>query len=296
MEEPCVDVQAPNPHGLFVLFDRNDVAHGAQDVNYRLFNQHYNGFATFQSHRYTNAVQTYIWPEDVTNDIGLDLPLRSHSDLISHGRSVGLKSLFDCVPELQGEEDWWWELSRRCRLNDQNSNGLPKDSATTLGGKQDCFLGMGEKASSLAFESWFDAVRYQIAHNLFRMGIFGGQAENFLDKVRMVYARREPYRYSSVYTEVEGVPVLYLGDSAGSTDFKKGMSCGRGLICAAKLAISTMHHFAIQQKSIAQADLRCAFQIGGMEYQQDWNSMEMKSEWRDDFDPSYKYCRLGRIC
>jgi len=98
------------------------------------------------------------------------------------------------------------------------------------------------------------------------------------------------------YRSGEAVPGSLLGLPSCTAHFKKGMSCGRGLICAAKVAISTMHHFAIQQKSIAQADLRCAFQFGGMEYQQDWNSMEMKSEWRDDFDPSYKYCRLGRIC
>merc|ERR1719502_1689105 len=127
---------------------------------------------------------------------------------------------------------------------------------------------MGEKASSPAFTAWFDAVRYQISLNLYKMGIFGSCAENFLRKVRLCYARREPYRYNNVYTEVEHVPVLYLGDSAGSTDFKKGLSCGRGLLCASQLAFDTMgtisHHLASTQRS----DLKDAFRQGGMRYQQ----------------------------
>merc|ERR1712232_117130 len=120
-------------------------------------------------------------------------------------------------------------------------SGVPAEATCSLEwrggfpGYQSMLPGTREKASSPAFEAWFDAVRYQVSLNLYKMGIFGSCAETFLHKVRLCYARREPYRYNSVYTEVEAVPVIYVGDSAGSTDFKKGLSCGRGLLCACQL-------------------------------------------------------------
>merc|ERR1719253_146654 len=127
------------------------------------------------------------------------------------------------------------------------------------------------------------------------MGIFGSHAENFLHKVRFCYARREPYRYDSVYTEVEGVPLFFLGDSAGSTDFKKGLSCGRGLLCSADMALDTINNLLDQLKSSGSSDLKRAFQYSGARYQQRWSSAEMLAEWRDDFDPTSKYLLAGRL-
>lgn len=153
---------------------------------------------------------------------------------------------------------------------------------------------MGEKARSPAFEAWFDAVRYQVSLNLYKMGIVGTRAENFLHKIRLCYARRQPYRYDGVYTEVECVPVIYLGDSSGSTDFKKGLSCGRGLMCAWQLALDTMDA-VLQQLHIAKcANLRSAMQQGAELYQQRWRSAEMIAEWRSDFDATFKYLQAGR--
>ena len=62
----------------------------------------------------------------------------------------------------------------------------------------------------------FHSVASKISLNLHKMGIIGTHAERFLHKIRLCCAQRQPYRYDGVYTEVEGVPVVYLGDSAGS--------------------------------------------------------------------------------
>jgi hypothetical protein len=157
------------------------------------------------------------------------------------------------------------------------------------------YAGKGAKASSAAFEAWFDAVRFQISLNLYKMGIFGSHAENFLSKVRLCYGRRQPYRYESVYTQVEGIPVIYLGDSAGSTDFKQGLSCGRGLLCAVELAFGTLVHLADQMRLIQnQISWKAACQCGAQRYQQIWSSPEMVSEWREDYDASWKYLQNGR--
>lgn len=298
-EDPVVAMDVPCENGLFVLFDRHDVTDGAQDPEYQLFNQRGNGFAVFQSHRLSNSVQVYVWPEHATNNTGHHL-IQTEADLIKNGKSFGLRALFDCVTRFQGQENWWWEVSRRCHLQDENGGAVPEELACTLEWRQGlrswrkCYPQMGEKASSATFEAWFDAVRYQISLNMYKMGIFGSRVENFLHKVRLCYARRQSYRYNTVYTEVENVPVIYLGDSAGSTDFKKGLSCGRGLLCASQLAFDTMHVVLQQLGSAGRSDLKAAFRGSGVRYQQQWGSPEMVSEWRDDFDSTYKYLQAGR--
>jgi len=294
-----LDMDAPSEHGLFLLFERTDVVEGDRDADHQLFNQRGNGFTVFQSHKLTNAVQVYIWPEDATNDIGHPSVPTTQDDLIQNGKAFGLRALFDCVPHLQGAEKWWWELSRRCRLQGENGRPVPRESRCTLdwrsgrpGSQQHPRI--GEKACSPAFEAWFDAVRYQISLNMFKMGIFGTHAENFLHKVHLCYARREPYRYNNVYTEVEGVPVIYLGDSAGSTDFKKGLSCGRGLLCASQLAFDSLDSVVRQLQSTGRVNLKSAVHYGAERYQAQWKSTEMVSEWRYDFDATYKYLQVGR--
>lgn len=299
-EAPMVAMDVPDENGLFLLFDRQDVVDGVRDSEYLLFNQHASGIAVCQSHRLSNAVQVYIWPEHATNDTGCSMLPTSHEDLINNGKSFGLRALFDCVTKLQGQENWWWEISRRCHLMDENGFEVPKEAACTLEwragvpGYRQSYPQTGQKASSAAFEAWFDAIRYQVSLNMYKMGIFGSHAENFLHKVRVCYARRQSYRYNSVYTEVENVPVIFLGDSAGSTDFKKGLSCGRGLLCASQMAIDTMDAVLRQLLAAGQADLKTACQCGGQRYQQQWDSTEMVSEWRDDFDATYKYLQAGR--
>mmetsp|Transcript_45512 Transcript_45512/g.126311 ORF Transcript_45512/g.126311 Transcript_45512/m.126311 type:complete len:529 (-) Transcript_45512:534-2120(-) len=287
-EKPLTGFEVACPHGLFVVFDRSDVARGEQDLNFRQFNERINGFNVFQSHRLSNRVQTYIWPEDTNNDTGLSVTPTTHEQLISSGHSFGLRALFQCVGALQGSEDWWWELSRRCRLQGENGS-VPMESRCTLEwrsghpGYRRSYARAGEKASSAAFEAWFDGVRYQISLNMFRMGIFGSRAEDFLGKVQFCYAKREPYYYNSVYGEVQGVPVIYLGDSAGSTDFKKGLSCGRGLFCASQLAFDTAEAVVLQAVATGAASLRKAFQESARLYQLRWNSPEMKAEWGNHF-------------
>lgn len=299
-EQPTTNLHAPSENGLFLLFHRSDVAVGERDSSYQQFNFRGNGFNTFQSHKVNNAVQVYIWPEDVTNDTGSARMPMSQEDLITNSKTFGLKALFDCVEHLQGEERWWWELSRRCRMQDANGTPVPAENMCTLewrkgqhGWSQNCPQA-GEKACSAAFEAWFDAVRYQISLNMYRMGIFGSHAEQFLHKVRLGYALRKPYRYSGVCTEVESVPVAYLGDAAGSTDFKKGLSCGRGLLVAAQLAFNIIGDVARQLQSTVIPNLKSSIQLGLHMYQRDWNSPEMIAEWRNDFDATFKYVLAGR--
>merc|ERR1712216_640366 len=105
----------------------------------------------------------------------------SQEDLITNSKTFGLKALFDCVEHLQGEERWWWELSRRCRMQDANGTPVPAENMCTLEWRKGQH-GWSQKACSAAFEAWFDAVRYQISLNMYRMGIFGSHAEQFLHK------------------------------------------------------------------------------------------------------------------
>jgi hypothetical protein len=302
-QEPETSTDVPDENGLFMLIDRQDVMDGEQDPEYLQFNQRGNGITVFQTHSLQNKIQVYVWPEDATNDTGLSpaSPMTT-DDLINNGRAFGLRALFDCVYSLQGQESWWHELSRRCAyLQNEDGTAVSKESACTLEWRQSlpgwrhAYPRMGEKASSPAFEAWFDAVRFQISLNIFKMGIVGSRAENFLQKIRLCYARRQPYRYDGVYTEVESVPVIYLGDSAGSTDFKKGLSCGRGLLCASQLALDTMDAVLHQLQSSTSASLRSAFQHGAEQYQQRWRSPEMVCEWRSDFDATFKYLQMGRL-
>lgn len=299
-EDPVIDTSVASENGLFVLFDRRDVVEGHRDPGYIEFNKQGNGISVFQSHAQDNAVQAYIWPEDVTNSTGLPQMPMTHEQLINHGPSFGLRALFDCVEVLQGEERWWWEFSRRCRLQDESRVPVPREETCTLEHRAGCpgwafdYPRAGEKARSPAFHAWFDAVRFQIALNLFKMGIFGSQAEKFLHKVRLCYARRQPYRYNRVRTEVEDVPVIYLGDSAGSTDFKKGLSCGRGLLCAARLAFDCLDGVIQQLQVAGQASLKQAFRYGSQCYEQHWISEEMVAEWSPDFDATFKYLMMGR--
>merc|ERR1711920_1082108 len=97
---------------------------------------------------------------------------------------------------------------------------------------------------------------------MYKMGIFGTHAEDFLHKVRLCHARRTPYYYRSVFTEVESVPIIYLGDCAGSTDFKKGLSCGRALICASELAFDTLSMLRQQLLAASTFDVRSAIRHG----------------------------------
>jgi len=302
LEEPLPGLALPKEleHGVFVLFDRREVAVGSQFADYESFNVRGNGFSVVQSYAANNAVQAYIFAEDLNNDTGrAPFPLKLEQ-LINNGRDFGLKALFECVTGLQGHEDWWWEFSRRCRLQDSFGIPVPKESACTLEwrtglpGWRRHYQNFGEKASSSGFEAWFDAVRYQISLNLHHMGIFGTHVENFLHKVRLCYARRDRYRYGSVYTEVEGVPVIYLGDSAGSTDFKQGLSCGRGLLCAAQLAFQVIDLALQQLTSSGKLCVKSAFQRGAERYQEHWRSPEMAAEWSNDFDASPKYLHAGR--
>lgn len=53
------------------------------------------------------------------------------------------------------------------------------------------------------------------------------------DKIKVYYAKRYEYAYQDVaFPNNRHVPLMFVGDSAGSTDYKLGLSLGRGLLAA----------------------------------------------------------------
>ena len=53
-----------------------------------------------------------------------------------------------------------------------------------------------------------------------------------LDKIQLYYSKRSEYFYRTASGKLDGVATFFVGDSVGSTDYKLGMSLGRGLLAA----------------------------------------------------------------
>lgn len=50
------------------------------------------------------------------------------------------------------------------------------------------------------------------------------------NEIEVYFATRGEYHYKTAAKSFEGIPILFLGDACGSTDYKQGLSLGRGLI------------------------------------------------------------------
>lgn len=67
-----------------------------------------------------------------------------------------------------------------------------------------------------------------------------------LSRIQVFYASRMEYYWNDVVTEIPwksgSRPLFFLGDSAGSTDYKSGLSLGRGLLAVQELSQLMMEH------------------------------------------------------
>lgn len=72
------------------------------------------------------------------------------------------------------------------------------------------------------------------------------------DKIRVYYATRCEYCYDKAATSICGTPLLFVGDSAGGTDYKLGLSLGRGLITTMNLVHEMKNANQIAFKAIVE--------------------------------------------
>jgi hypothetical protein len=53
-----------------------------------------------------------------------------------------------------------------------------------------------------------------------------------LSEIKVFYAKRGEYYYENATGHLGEIPIFFVGDSAGGTDYKLGLSLGRGLLAA----------------------------------------------------------------
>lgn len=87
---------------------------------------------------------------------------------------------------------------------------------------------------------WFRQFRTQVVASALRLGVFDScrhlrNGEN-LSRAKIYYAGRGGFVYERVQALIHGVPTFFVGDAAGSTDYRFGLSGGRGLHGAKALA------------------------------------------------------------
>jgi Alr-MurF fusion protein len=87
-------------------------------------------------------------------------------------------------------------------------------------------------------KEWLEAFRKQILQDALDIGVklpqkVHNQSTIDFDKIKIYYAPRYEYAYKDVaFNNLKGIPMLFVGDSAGSTDYRFGLSLGRGLLAA----------------------------------------------------------------
>lgn len=74
-------------------------------------------------------------------------------------------------------------------------------------------------------QRWFDLYKRTMKEILYRLQVPVVPDE----KIKVYYAQRSEYYYENAATTLMGVPVLFIGDASGCTDYKLGLSLGRGL-------------------------------------------------------------------
>jgi Alr-MurF fusion protein len=99
--------------------------------------------------------------------------------------------------------------------------------ALTLDGKRNGEVVLSEEEAAW-FKTYANAVK-----RVFQKFDMPVPAEN---QIKVFFASRYEYHYEKAAGLLYGVPVLFVGDSCGSTDYKLGLSLGRGLLAAFYLA------------------------------------------------------------
>ncbi len=134
-----------------------------------------------------------------------------------------LTNIFDCIPEEFIQHTYY--DPKRVPL-DMTGSTLSKESAI-----------------------WFEQYKKIITKILSQWGI---KLPSNLKKIKIFYALRTEYYWNEVVTDCSlkeiQCPLFFVGDSAGSTDYKLGLSAGRGFFSAKMIAISLMRNKNDMQK------------------------------------------------
>jgi len=96
-------------------------------------------------------------------------------------------------------------------------------------GNEEDFVTLDSVLTKPDAESWFQHYKQALLNELDRHQI---ELPDLHD-VNVFYAERGEYYYEQVVDRRLDRPLFYFGDSAGSTDYKLGLSLGRG-VCAVK--------------------------------------------------------------
>lgn len=116
--------------------------------------------------------------------------------------------------------------------------------------------GLGLSADSLP---WFDSYKKKVMAEVSKAGI---QLPADLTRIQVFYAARSEYYWNTVATKIQtkggDIPLFFVGDSAGSTDYKLGLSLGRGLLAVQKLSKAIFDNDSVSEDP-------------GHVYQRDWN-------------------------
>ena len=106
-----------------------------------------------------------------------------------------------------------------------------------------CALDMrGDKLTNTA-KKWFDRYKAELFKTANKFNI---TIPDDLSRIQVFYAPRTEYYWDVAATNIpwQGYsrPLFFLGDSAGSTDYKSGLSLGRGLLSVQALSQSIIKH------------------------------------------------------
>lgn len=145
--------------------------------------------------------------------------------------------------------------------------------------------GMGLSNNS---RQWLKNYRNIIENETNKVGI---ELPSDLTKIKMFYASRSEYYWHIVATKTPwqkdfDAPIFFLGDSAGSTDYKFGLSVGRGFL-AVDVLTNSMQHYNYDFDQIVST------------YQTYWNSVISREFNKGPLLPSepwiqYQYLIKGR--
>lgn len=243
-------VKTPNDgiqqHGMLVQFSRSAAEEYRPRISYH--NVSKLGLTYAASNNAQKAVQTYVYPK------GEMLPLLSRA-----------RPLF------------WEVLGTACK----QSSSIKADDQCNLNTSA-----QHQIASNVSgFDQWFKDVRNNVTGHLTDLGAFGPDLS--LSDAKFFYADRFEYYYpkAEAYKVLpesrKSLPMFFLGDAAGSTDYALGLSGGRGMIAATEVAdaiVSLVH----QGYSLAQA-----FNQTRPVYQQYWNSV-LENEFNQK-DPGLEF-------
>lgn len=257
-EDPNLSKESytPNPginrRGLLVQFNRHLVEPYRPLISYAEVSKR--GLTYAASNNEQKAVQMYVYPKG------------------------DMEALF-----LKATPEMWDTMRGACK------------QAADVHSDQQCNLNTEATlpSNASAYDVWYHDLRKQIAAKVIEVGAF--DAEFNLTDAKLFYASRSEYEYSRVQAyhvlpeNDQWMPMLFFGDSAGSTDYAMGLSGGRGLLAASEGA-DTIVDFVRRGLPLDQA-----WNGTRVVYQKYWdhvlatefNQTDPNLEWRADIYQKY---------